>query len=383
MTSGNDSTVSVLDLMCKDRYAESNEHKRKREEYAAEARNWAQRREQYRERSKEALKEAEALRPKRDAVNEEVRQIKERRDKAHAEAQELKGKDKEAYAKAREAANAIHEELLAAVERGHRINEEMSALYEESKVDRILSQAAHRKFVEARRNADREHNEFLESRKSIRGMRDEYTGRQRHAPGQEYRCPQGEEGRDALARMNEHHAPLTDWALSLIPGIEVNEILDIGCGGGMCIGKLHSKYPSARLHGIDISDESVKATSENNRDIEGLDVRKASVSEIPFDDGAFQHITAVETYFFWPELHNDIKSAARCLAPGGAIVIVSETYPHPGQSEHDRQSISEYRMNIVENEVLADMMKSAGLDVRFETVPEKSWVTFIGIKGSE
>ena len=58
MPANPDRSVSVLDLMCKDRYAEAEEHKRRRDEFAAEARNWALRRDQYRERSKDALREA-------------------------------------------------------------------------------------------------------------------------------------------------------------------------------------------------------------------------------------------------------------------------------------------------------------------------------------
>lgn len=379
MPSGTDATVSVLDIMCKDRHAEANEHKRKRDEFAAEARNWALRRDQYRERSKEALAEANALRPERDRINAEAKEVKQRRDAAHAEAKELKGKDKEAFEAARERGNRIHEELMAIVDKGHAVNDRMTALYQESKVDRVLSEAAHKKFVEARRSADAEHRAYLETRKSIGSMRKEFTGAD-DDPGAEFRCPYGEKGRDALAHMNDHHAPLTDWALGLLPDIAPSDILDIGCGGGMCIGKLHTRYPHARLHGADISEESVKATAANNRGIWNLDIRNASVSDLPFGEGVFQLITAVETYFFWPDLANDIRAAAGHLASGGVMLIVSEMYPKPDLSEHDRDCIRDYRMNIVENDAMVSMMGAAGMDVRCETVPENSWVAFVGIK---
>ncbi len=380
MPSEKDATVSILDIMCKDRNAEAEEHRRKRDQFAEEARNWATRRDQYRERSKEAFREANGLIPERDSYNAKVKEIKERRDRAHAEAAQFKGKDKEKFEAARQVGNSIHEELLAMVEKGHSVNDRITELFEESKVDRVLSQAAHKKFVECRKGADSEHALYLKTKKSVGGLRDEYTREPPKSDGEEFRCPKGRKGKAALDKMNEHHAPLADWALGLIPGTEPDDILDIGCGGGMLIGKLHTKYPSARLHGVDISDTSVSSTKANNRRIWNLDIRRASVSDLPFADGSFQLITAVETYFFWPDLENDIRSAVRCLSPGGTIAIVSEMYPHPGLSEHARQQISDYGMNVVENERMVSMMESAGLTVTCETVPENSWAAFIGVK---
>jgi len=382
MSPNPDPTVSVLDIMCKDRYAEAEAHKRRRDELSQEARNWALRRDQYRDRSKDALREAKELIPYRDAINVKVKEIKERRDNAHAEAAKLKGKDKEAYQAAREVGNRIHEEMLAEAEKGHALNDKINGLFEESRVDRILAQAAHKKFVQCRKGADEEHRKYMDTTRSMRDMRSEFTGEE-EPPGSEFRCPKGEKGREALAHMNEHHAPLADWALAQLPEIAPSKILDIGCGGGMLIGKLHEKYPDARLFGVDISDESVAATRANNKGLKGLKVQKASVSKLPFRDGSFQLITAVETYFFWPDLPNDIRSAVRCLSEGGMMVIVSEAYPHPELDDHSRQNISEYGMNIVENDEMLKMMDEAGLDARFVTLPENSWVTFIGVKRSQ
>ncbi|MBP5394758.1 MAG: methyltransferase domain-containing protein [Candidatus Methanomethylophilaceae archaeon] len=373
-----ESTVSVLDILRKDRFSEAEEHKRRRDELSKESRNWALRRDQYRERSKDAHREALEAREERDAINLRTKALKEQRDRIQAEGAEFKGKDKEAFERYREEARKVHEQLTAEAEKSRAANDKTVSLFEESKVDRILAEAAHKKFVECRRAADEEHRLFMETQKSARNM----TGLTEETPVSIFACPVGEKGREVIAHMNEHHAPLSYWALGYLPEIDPKEILDIGCGGGMLIGKLHSKYPCARLHGVDISDESVKATRENNKDIGGLDVRKASVSDLPFDDGSFQLITAVETYFFWPDLPGDIMSAARCLAPGGVMMIVAETYLHPGLSEHHRQEIAEHRLNIIPNEDMLKLMDSAGMDARFQVLEENDWVVFIGVKRS-
>lgn len=177
--------------------------------------------------------------------------------------------------------------------------------------------------------------------------------------------------------MNEHHAPISDWAIGNLPDIRPRRILDIGCGGGMLLGKLHSKYPDARLSGVDISEESVKATSLANRDV---DVRLASVSDLPYDDGEFDLIAAVETYFFWPDLRNDLLSAIRCLSDGGVLAIVSEMYPHPDFDERNAPYIREYGMNLVDNDEMVALLESLGLSVACHVLEENNWVEFIGIK---
>lgn len=197
-----------------------------------------------------------------------------------------------------------------------------------------------------------------------------------------YSCPEGEEGRECIAHMNVHHAPLSEWALDNLSGIDPGRILDIGCGGGMMMGKLHSRYPAASICGIDISEDCVEASIANNKSVPDLEVRLASVSDIPYGDGEFDLITAVETYFFWPDLESDIRSAVRCLSEGGAIAIVSEMYPHPDHDEANARSIREYGMNIVVNEEMVGMLESLGLLVSCHVSEERNWVEFIGIKRS-
>ena len=44
--------------------------------------------------------------------------------------------------------------------------------------------------------------------------------------------PQGDEGREVIKQMGEHHRELTIWGLANIPKTSAKEILDIGCGWG-------------------------------------------------------------------------------------------------------------------------------------------------------
>lgn len=193
--------------------------------------------------------------------------------------------------------------------------------------------------------------------------------------------PTGEDGKRVLENMNIHHRELAEWALSVLPEMDPMAILDIGCGGGMLISLMGKRY-GGTIRGVDISEDAVELASSINSDlIESgrCSISKASVSSLPFKDGTFDLVTAFETYFFWPELKEDIKEAARTVGPGGILLIVSETYPHPDFKERNDRIITEYGLNIRENREIAEMMEDAGLQVEIVEIEENNWVAFIGV----
>jgi SAM-dependent methyltransferase len=50
------------------------------------------------------------------------------------------------------------------------------------------------------------------------------------------------------------------------------------------------------------------------------------VSALPFPDGMFDVVTAVETHYYWPHLEADAREVLRVLKPGGRFAIVAESY---------------------------------------------------------
>lgn len=51
-----------------------------------------------------------------------------------------------------------------------------------------------------------------------------------------------------------------------------------------------------------------------------------SVSQLPFRDGMFDLVTAVETHFWWPNLPGDVREIFRVVKPGGKLIIIAEVY---------------------------------------------------------
>jgi ubiquinone/menaquinone biosynthesis C-methylase UbiE len=129
--------------------------------------------------------------------------------------------------------------------------------------------------------------------------------------------------------MNSSHSKLTDWGLEQISVENHHTILDAGCGGGRTVSKLAAIATQGKVYGVDYSEESVATTKKTNAQWIGLgrvEVRHGSVSQLPFPDGMFDLVTAVETHFWWPDLPGDMREIFRVLKPGGTLVLVAEVY---------------------------------------------------------
>jgi len=129
--------------------------------------------------------------------------------------------------------------------------------------------------------------------------------------------------------MNARHSRLTDWGLKHISIESHYTILDLGCGGGRTVSKLAAIATQGKVYGVDHSDESVAATKRTNAQWMSLgrvEVRHGPVSELPFPDGMFDLITAVETHFWWPDLAGDMREVFRVLKPGGTLLLIAEVY---------------------------------------------------------
>ena len=138
--------------------------------------------------------------------------------------------------------------------------------------------------------------------------------------------PEGFLGRMMLRFMNFGHAPLTNWGLGLLEIGDAWTMLDIGCGGGATLQRLLKRSREARVYGIDISEESVAKARKVNADVlnKQVFVTQGSAEKLPYPDGTFDLVTAVETVYFWPNLPDCLQEVRRVLKPGGRFAIMVE-----------------------------------------------------------
>jgi ubiquinone/menaquinone biosynthesis C-methylase UbiE len=183
-------------------------------------------------------------------------------------------------------------------------------------------------------------------------------------------------------------APLQGYRLGLIAGFDREQdiILDVGCGGGRTVSKLAGIATQGKVYGIDHSIESVAMALRTNKqwiDIARVEVREASVSRLPFSDGAFDVITAVETHFWWPALPTDLREVLRVLKPGGRLIIIAEVYK--GSKAFTSKAVERYSektgMALLSVEEHRELFTNAGYsDVQVNTELSKGWICCNGNK---
>jgi SAM-dependent methyltransferase len=184
--------------------------------------------------------------------------------------------------------------------------------------------------------------------------------------------------------MGLRHAGVTTWGLSHVVVAPQFAILDVGCGGGAAIERLALLASQGSVHGVDYSAASVATARSRNRAAiaEGrIEIRLATVSALPFGDGTFDLVTAVETHYYWPEPASDLREILRVLKPGGSLAVIAETYR--GQTFGALMTIPMMllRARYLTVEEHRQLFTSAGFsDVDVHTDARKGWICAVGRK---
>ena len=198
------------------------------------------------------------------------------------------------------------------------------------------------------------------------------------------RKPEGDAGAVMLARMNESHGPVTDWALSFMDTRGARQFLDIGCGGGATIARLANMAPEGKVTGVDYSPVSVQQSSEYNKErirSGKVEVIEASVEHLPFEDDVFDRITTVESFYFWPEPEENLKEVHRVLKPGGRFYLIADIYGKAGLDQSVLDNIKIYDLFNPSKEEFYLLFRDAGFTaVKIHLKEGTDWICVEGIK---
>lgn len=189
-------------------------------------------------------------------------------------------------------------------------------------------------------------------------------------------------GKVMVNMMNRGHARLAKWGLSHVTFSKTDNVLDVGCGGGMNVSTMTSFCTEGMVTGIDYSEVSVEASKKQNRTAlsEGrCRIVSGSVQDLPFPENSFDVVTAFETIYFWPEIEMSFKEVFRVVKPNGIFFICNES---DGQSKEDEKwtSIIEGMTTYTEGE-LRDLLTKAGFaDISADWDKEKHWLCLTAVK---
>ncbi len=114
----------------------------------------------------------------------------------------------------------------------------------------------------------------------------------------------------------EHLAPLAAAVLHVDRAPE--RVLDVGCGTGEGTLFLAREFPQARVRGVDLAEEMIRAAiAKVGLDPEGrVAFKPGDASDLPFPEDSFDLVALLNMPPFFAEI-------ARVLRPGGHAIVAS------------------------------------------------------------
>ena len=157
-------------------------------------------------------------------------------------------------------------------------------------------------------------------------------------------------------------------------------LADLGCGTGeLTLMLTQAGYD---MIGIDYSEVSViKSSKINKAEIENkhCEILQGNVMKLPFRKETFDIITAFETIYFWPDIHEAFKQVYRVLKVSGTFMICNESNGENSKEEKWTKIIQ--GMKIYNSEQIKKSLEDAGFtDIKIHK-NKKGWLCVVCKKG--
>ena len=179
----------------------------------------------------------------------------------------------------------------------------------------------------------------------------------------QYKCPTGVSGRTVAANMNKGHWDLTTWGLKHL-GIKSGfVILDVGCGGGKTISRLARRAGQGKVYGLDQSADMVDYSRQINIKLVAknrAEIVQGSAEKTGFKDEFFDLVTAIETYYFWPNLADAFREIKRILKKGGYLLIINEMIKDGTYEVENAKMIAKTQVCLVPLEEIQRILYAVG-----------------------
>jgi ubiquinone/menaquinone biosynthesis C-methylase UbiE len=107
--------------------------------------------------------------------------------------------------------------------------------------------------------------------------------------------------------------------LARIPGNfgPVN-ILDIGCGTGRLLRRMHVRWPSASLVGVDVAEGMVARAREQT---DYATIYQAPAEHLPLENDSVDLATSTTSFHHWSDQAQGVREAVRVLREGGLFIL--------------------------------------------------------------
>ncbi len=96
-------------------------------------------------------------------------------------------------------------------------------------------------------------------------------------------------------------------------------LLDVGCGTGGMLSRIHDRFPSASLTALDFSERALEASRLRNT---GAALVQARADDIPFADSQFDVVVSLDVILMkGVDDREAIRHMHRVLRPGGRVIL--------------------------------------------------------------
>jgi ubiquinone/menaquinone biosynthesis C-methylase UbiE len=186
--------------------------------------------------------------------------------------------------------------------------------------------------------------------------------------------------------MNKMHFDLTSWGLSHVQVKPSFTVLDVGCGGGRTIRRLASRATLGKVYGTDYSKDMVRYAADFNRRLVAqnrVEVIEGTVEKLPFGDAVFDLVTAVETYYFWPNLAKACEEIGRILKLNGSLLMVNEMVMDGVYEVENAELIAKTHVKLLRLEEIQRILYLAGFsEVTIYRKRKSAWNAIVAKKNS-
>lgn len=148
-------------------------------------------------------------------------------------------------------------------------------------------------------------------------------------------------------------------------------VLDIGCGSGRLLRKVHDYWPQAQLSGVDPAQAMLEVARQLTPEARFY---MGSAEALPLEDASVDLALSTISFHHWQDQAAGVREVARVLRPGGSFLLADFTLPAllvwllPRSRFH-----SAARMRA--------LFEQAGLDVQAQPAPVSRFVRLtIGTK---
>ncbi len=138
---------------------------------------------------------------------------------------------------------------------------------------------------------------------------------------------EGTAGRLAGAVMARLNRDMERLAVDELGPAAGDSVLAVGFGPGVGLAELAARRCDGHIsiYGIDPSSVMVEQAARRNRGAD-MELVQAAAESIPYPDGAFSGVIAVNSAQLWDPLDAAVGEIARVLAPGGSLITVTHVW---------------------------------------------------------